>query len=93
MKVETRMQKHAKRRREIKEMAEKEEAKLEETIKAIQSRCRVIRNIYRDAYPKARYLSISIVGGSIYISNEYWGRDVEFPIDVIETLEDENGQV
>ena len=91
--METRMQKHAKRRREIKEMAEKEEAKLEETIKAIQSRCRVIRNIYRDAYPKARYLSICIVEGSIYISNEYWGRDVEFPIDVIETVEDNDDSI
>ena len=91
--METRMQKHAKRRREIKEMAEKEEAKLEEAIKAIQSRCRVIRNIYRDAYPKARYLSICIVEGSIYISNEYWGRDVEFPIDEIEKVEDDNDRV
>ena len=91
--METRMQKHAKRRREIKEMAEKEEAKLEETIKAIQSRCRVIRNIYKDAYPKARYLSITIVGGSIYISNEYWGRDVEFPIDEIETVEDNDDSI
>ena len=74
-------------------MAEKEEAKLEETIKAIQSRCRVIRNIYRDAYPNARYLSICIVEGSIYISNEYWGRDVEFPIDVIETVEDNDDSI
>ena len=77
--METRMKKSKKKR----DLIKKDEEKHKQMIEDILQRCNVIRKIYRGLYPDSRYLSITIVGDTIYLNNEYWGTDSDYPIDVI----------
>lgn len=75
----TRMERHKEKREQI----QQETKQHEQMIKDILQRCNVIIKIYRNLYPDSRYLSIVIVGDTIYLNNEYWGKDADHPIDII----------
>ena len=78
--METRMEKYKEKRQEIM----MDQQKHENLIKEIMRRVYVIKRIYKEQYPDSRYLSITIVGNSIYLNNEYWANDSNIPINVIE---------
>ncbi len=76
MKVGERMKKHEKVRKQTafdKELHD-------DLILVILRRCNAIRQIYRERYPEAKYLSITITEDRIFVNNEYWGADSEYPI-------------
>ena len=41
---------------------------------------KIIEQIFKREHPTGEYLTIAFVEGSIYINNEYWRRDKDFPI-------------
>ena len=61
----------------------------EELIKEIAKRMKEIRELYKQAYPEADYLDITISKNLITFNNQFWNENKDYPINYIEGLDKE----
>ena len=77
--METRTEKFGKKHKEM-----ETESDLDTLKNEILMRCRTIKWIYQNEYPKSDvYLSITITDESIMFSNRYWSEDKDHPINEV----------